>query len=440
MKSTSSLLILPIDPKQSPINHSVASPFKFSVESPAFVPTCLHRGEDHKETEKQRSREEKMVHLAEFYLSDENLLNDSYLQFAMAASQDDFIKINTICSFNRMKKLKANPKRLAELLVDSPSILLSENHKSFKRRQPHSQEFLIKRRTLLVERLDEDLFYSSKTAFPDTLWTESGLKSILAFAGGRKIVVLLLYVAESVSFRTMTPENRITSINYASSLALESSSPFLAPNLNDSLVSPVILSSSPNVAASSVHTPQVTTGVAFSALASMPLVAKQALVVFPSIELALKALDGLATEHRLKAAIQCVSYASLQREKMVLGTPLSRASASSVIPEAAIASGKKANTFVGSPTFVASFRKSPAITPALTSLVPVSPAVGVQIDDHTKSNGVFGRWSARKVGISPSMRSVHFDSPKLAKVLIKLAKGPDGSKGFSLIRTKTIPA
>lgn len=49
----------------------------------------------------------------------QNLVVDEYLQFAMAATPDEWIKLNTLCSFNRMKKLKANVKRAALFPADT---------------------------------------------------------------------------------------------------------------------------------------------------------------------------------------------------------------------------------------------------------------------------------------------------------------------------------
>ena len=79
-------------------------------------------------------REEKLLAQVEFYLSDENLKTDEYLRFAMAATPEESVKLNTLCSFNKMKKLKASVKRLSELLANHPTLVLNETKKAVFRR------------------------------------------------------------------------------------------------------------------------------------------------------------------------------------------------------------------------------------------------------------------------------------------------------------------
>jgi hypothetical protein len=52
----------------------------------------------------------------------------------MASTPEDWIKLNTLCSFNRMKKLKANVKRLGELCATSATIQVLESKKAIRRR------------------------------------------------------------------------------------------------------------------------------------------------------------------------------------------------------------------------------------------------------------------------------------------------------------------
>ena len=118
------------------VNQGLAC-FKLNASSPDFVP-CVALSDSvtasDSESHKQKLREAKMLLLVQEYIGDENLLVDHYLQYAMACSSNDFIKLNTICSFNRLKKLKANVKRLAELLACVPFVELNESGKAFRRK------------------------------------------------------------------------------------------------------------------------------------------------------------------------------------------------------------------------------------------------------------------------------------------------------------------
>lgn len=183
---------------------------------------------------------------------------------------------------------------------------------------------------------------------------------------------------------------------------LEPASPFCASSpINDSLSSPFILPT-----------------------AALPVSAElgtnQAVLVFATIDDALKALEQ-AIDPSIRVMVQCASFLSLQRErdkekeKIITSSVTKR---TSVDKSPALVPSK-------SPALVATFRLSPNMSPFKQE--KPSEKSGVL-------SGVFGgRW--RRQGASPAMSPNKYpeESPKVG---MQQAKGPDGTKGFTLVRTK----
>jgi hypothetical protein len=164
----------------------LSSGFKFNPATPSFSPALsasiveedtVPADEDERDRAKRLAREDKQVRQVEAYLSDENLAHDEYLQFAMAATPEEWVKLNTLCSFNRMKKLKANVKRLAELCQTSPLLCLADNRKAVRRALPLPDSLSKARRTVVLQMLPQNISVEVLRAqvlrcFPTSVSTE----------------------------------------------------------------------------------------------------------------------------------------------------------------------------------------------------------------------------------------------------------------------------
>ncbi|EPS65505.1 hypothetical protein M569_09271, partial [Genlisea aurea] len=99
----------------------------------------------------------KIVKQVEYYFSDENLPNDSFLLKYVMSNSEGFVPIGVIASFRKMKKLTSDPAFIVEALKESTLLVVSSNGKRVKRLHPLIADVNNPAAcTVLVENLPED--------------------------------------------------------------------------------------------------------------------------------------------------------------------------------------------------------------------------------------------------------------------------------------------
>nr|GEU68200.1 la-related protein 6A [Tanacetum cinerariifolium] len=117
-----------LSPVDEPISdhHSDESPPRHhSDQLPATVTPVL--------TDELR---DKIIKQVEYYLSDENLINDKFLLKYLAKDEQGYIPVGVIASFRKMKKLTTHKSLVVAALKESSILTLSKNQKKVKRVHP----------------------------------------------------------------------------------------------------------------------------------------------------------------------------------------------------------------------------------------------------------------------------------------------------------------
>lgn len=142
----------------------------------------------------------------EFYFSDSNLQTDNFL-WKLCEKNDGWIDLDVILTFNRMKKYKPIT-RVIEALKKSTKIILSEDEKKVKRKDPlmdfKEMKLNRKKMTVHLEGFSNDVTQDSLESFfsKKILTTLPKEKDVSAIRMVRRKVDKLFFGVVNVEFKT----------------------------------------------------------------------------------------------------------------------------------------------------------------------------------------------------------------------------------------------